>query len=138
MAVAVRPKLYVAKGFRHVDDKHFAWRPTSSALRRCERLRGSRLIGDCPMWFPSLARYVKSGSESARAAGHAPRLSGKRTCNRRCAGGRKAFRLLLETLEDRTVPSLTWVGGSGLWSDVNHWFDTVTQTFHSPGPTDGV
>jgi hypothetical protein len=59
------------------------------------------------MWLPSLARSLKSGSESVRAAGNVPHLSGNRTWNRQCAGGRKkALRLLLETLEDRLAPAV--------------------------------
>jgi hypothetical protein len=48
-------------------------------------------------------------------------------------------RLLLEVLEDRTVPSVNWINPvSGDWNTASNWFDTATGTNHVPGATDDV
>lgn len=45
----------------------------------------------------------------------------------------------LEVLEDRTVPTLFWIGpASGTWSVAANWLDSVTHTHHIPGALDSL
>jgi hypothetical protein len=83
------------------------------------------------MWFTSLLASLK------RVAGHQP--------TRRSAQGRRKERRpdalrarpRLEALEDRTVPSITWVAPQpGEWSDPGNWLDGTVHRV--PGPTDNV
>jgi hypothetical protein len=50
----------------------------------------------------------------------------------------------VEALEDRTLPSVYWIGGAGIagktafWSNPVNWFDSTLGTNHIPGPNDTV
>jgi hypothetical protein len=49
-----------------------------------------------------------------------------------------AVRLRIEVLEDRALPSISWVaGGPGEWNDPNNWKDDMNHN-RLPGPSDDV
>jgi hypothetical protein len=48
-------------------------------------------------------------------------------------------RVRVEQLEDRTVPTVDWIGGNADWrADVNNWLDTSDNSHHFPGAADDV
>jgi hypothetical protein len=51
-----------------------------------------------------------------------PRVSASSHPGRRqhsCLGNR-GYRPRIEALEDRTLPTVNWIGGSGNWNDTSH------------------
>src|SRR5262249_2403255 len=78
------------------------------------------------MFFPSLRQLVQRMQIALR-----------RDRPSKARRGRKLFRPRLEVLEDRTVPNaVSWINGSGSWSDASHWLDATTGTNHVPGTLD--
>src|SRR5262245_1423435 len=52
---------------------------------------------------------------------------------------RRGPKLTLERLEDRTLPSVNWVGANGDWSaSATNWFDDVSNSNHVPVNGDDV
>jgi hypothetical protein len=52
---------------------------------------------------------------------------------------RASRRIRVEQLEDRTVPTVDWVGSNADWrADVNNWLDTSDNSHHFPGAADDV
>src|SRR4051794_22441315 len=66
-----------------------------------------------------------------------PVKPGRRGAARNSTRRAGTFRPNLELLEDRTVPTATWTGGGGDWSDPAHWTGG-TGSNGLPGVNDDV